>query len=583
LRSVLKSTYSAIHTPISHFGMSSLSYRKLRAPDDDGTALIDPPPADVPAMIAANRAAARDRDLRLGLRRGFCADARQRMLPAGAARDADSAPTVIMTGHQPTLFHPGVWFKNFLVSSIAQSVGGAAVNLVVDSDTVRVPGIPLPTGVGDETRLVEALFDAPGDEVPWEERRLVDPQLFASFPRRVHETLPPLLGASGDNQPLLVDRLWPLAVEQPECQRADAERKSRDLCTNLALAIPDECHPSLAERSVRPGWCLAAARHELERQAGLTLYQSLLSELSFWFDFGFFAEVLIARCAEFQAAHNAALAEYRALNGIRSHSHPVPGLARDGEWVEVPLWIWSRDNPRRRRVFARRVAGVWELTDRETIMLRPVAGPRTDMPAFMYVTLRDGVTLRPRALLTTMYARLVLSDLFIHGIGGAKYDELTDEIIRRFFGIEPPRYLTATATFRLPIERPNITIDDVRDAARLVRNVRYRPESLVGHPLLANDAALERELQALAAEKRRYVRSHTIRRGSHDVFAGLERINASMYERLKLLEAHLRAEHSRLTRQLQQARTLGSREFSFVLYPEEYLVPRLLALASPEK
>ena len=33
----------------------------------------------------------------------------------------------------------------------------------------------------------------------------------------------------------------------------------------------------------------------------------------------------------------------------------------------------------------------------------------------------------------------VLSDLFIHGIGGAKYDELTDEIIRRFFGIEPPR------------------------------------------------------------------------------------------------------------------------------------------------
>src|SRR4029453_13560543 len=98
-RRMLKSTYSAIRTSISHFGMSSLSYRKLRAPDGDGAALIDPPLADVPAMIAANRAAAIDRDLRLGLRRGFCADARQRMLPAGAARGADSAPPVIMTGH----------------------------------------------------------------------------------------------------------------------------------------------------------------------------------------------------------------------------------------------------------------------------------------------------------------------------------------------------------------------------------------------------------------------------------------------------------------------------------------------------
>jgi hypothetical protein len=182
-----------------------------------------------------------------------------------------------------------------------------------------------------------------------------------------------------------------------------------------------------------------------------------------------------------------------------------------------------------------------------------------------------------------MYARLVLSDLFIHGIGGAKYDELTDEIVRRFFGIEPPRYLTATATFRLPIDRPDVTIEDVRNSARLVRDVRYRPETLIGHPLVAGDATLERELQSLAAQKREYVRRHTLRRATHDVFSQLDRMNVAMHDRLKPLAAHLRAEHARLVEQLQQARTLGSREFSFVLYPEEYLVPRLLALAAREK
>ena len=37
----------------------------------------------------------------------------------------------------------------------------------------------------------------------------------------------------------------------------------------------------------------------------------------------------------------------------------------------------------------------------------------------------SGVKIRPRAILTTLYSRLFLSDLFIHGIGGAKYDAWT--------------------------------------------------------------------------------------------------------------------------------------------------------------
>ena len=53
---------------------------------------------------------------------------------------------------------------------------------------------------------------------------------------------------------------------------------------------------------------------------------------------------------------------------------------------------------------------------------------------------------RTRALTTTLFSRFLLSDLFIHGIGGSKYDELGDEIARRFFGIEPPAFLTVSLT-----------------------------------------------------------------------------------------------------------------------------------------
>jgi len=52
------------------------------------------------------------------------------------------------------------------------------------------------------------------------------------------------------------------------------------------------------------------------------------------------------------------------------------------------------------------------------------------------------IAIRPRALVTTMFCRMVLSDIFIHGIGGAKYDQLTDSIAGQFFGAAPPEFMT---------------------------------------------------------------------------------------------------------------------------------------------
>ena len=62
-----------------------------------------------------------------------------------------------------------------------------------------------------------------------------------------------------------------------------------------------------------------------------------------------------------------------------------------------------------------------------------------------------GLKVRSRALTNTLFARLFLSDLFIHGIGGGKYDELTDDIIRRFYECEPPDFLVLSATRLLPL------------------------------------------------------------------------------------------------------------------------------------
>src|SRR5258706_11753660 len=92
-----------------------LHYRRLRAPAEDQRALIDPPRAEIPALVARNQAAAKDWDRLSGYPLTLLREqARSAWLLRHWGEDIRARP-LIATGHQPTLYHPGVWFKNFLL------------------------------------------------------------------------------------------------------------------------------------------------------------------------------------------------------------------------------------------------------------------------------------------------------------------------------------------------------------------------------------------------------------------------------------------------------------------------------------
>src|SRR5690606_15285346 len=74
---------------------------------------------------------------------------------------ADDQVPLFVTGHQPQLFHPGVWFKNFLISRLAAAHHGLAVHLLIDNDLLRVPAIPVPSGTRDDPSRRMIAFDAP--------------------------------------------------------------------------------------------------------------------------------------------------------------------------------------------------------------------------------------------------------------------------------------------------------------------------------------------------------------------------------------------------------------------------------------
>ncbi len=166
----------------------------------------------------------------------------------------------------------------------------------------------------------------------------------------------------------------------------------------------------------------------------------------------------------------------------------------------------------------------------------------------------------------------------MHGIGGAKYDQVTDLVACRWLGAAPPPYLTATATFRLPLGAPppGEVERQVAEARRTLREMKYHPERFgEARDVGAMSAAAFEEL---VAEKRRRVAEEPPRGAGKPRREAIVELNAAMRGGLTSAEQHLEAQLLALQESARQAEWKNGREFSFCLFSEE-LPERLSVLA----
>src|SRR5207247_2113197 len=116
------------------------------------------------------------------------------------------ADSLLFAGHQPELFHPGVWLKNFALHRLAREQGVTPLNLIVDNDTMKSAALRIPIVADGETRLTGVLFDGWTHESPYEERVVHDESLWHSFAERVGERT-----GSWPFRPMLAE-FWPLVM-----------------------------------------------------------------------------------------------------------------------------------------------------------------------------------------------------------------------------------------------------------------------------------------------------------------------------------------------------------------------------------
>ena len=522
---------------------------RYRAPAVDGGLLEQPPLAEAPAVARRNADAlsgwshdfqGRDAQrLRAMARAQVLAEARTFHEEMGLDSPADpvQGSPLIATGHQPELFHPGVWVKNFAVASLSRAVSGTGLSIIVDNDVPKAPSIRVPQPVDGELTAPPLAFDDWIRDVPYEDLNVHNRELFESFEARTLERLDGLVPDP------LIRSYWPKVLESNE----------------------------------RVGWAFSRARHATEVEWGVRNWEVPQSRLCRTEAFHWFASHLLAHLPRFQAVHNAALDEYRELYGIRSTHHPVPALGRQGEWLEAPFWVWRQSEPRRKPLLARTIGDRTELRiggEGDAFLELPLSENREACCAVdSLATLESkGIRLRTRALTTTMFARLLLGDLFLHGIGGAKYDELGDVVARRFFGFEPPTYLTLSLTSWLGLPQPEVAPEDYRRALWEIRDVHYNPDrslpdGLESDPEVARWLALKAELIGApqGTQKERLDRYRRFREVGQALRAHVERERSDRLER-----------KAYVSRELRNRIVARSREFASVLHSESRLRERLL-------
>ena len=518
----------------------NLAYPRLRAPIEDGQVLQSPDLASFSRHLHENAASLSALDLQIGdtslgklQSQAQCELIDLAWSYTSHYKNVQSRSTdlpIILSGHQPQLFHPGVWYKNFMLSRLARENGAVGINLLVDNDLGNSTRIKVPTGSQQQPEIKLIAYDRPGAAQPFEGRAVSSIELWENFGASVAETISPWIANP------IIQTFWPVVLEN-------------------------------GKRGMGPEYAIAAARHSMEQGDENQTFEIPLSRVCDTDSFVFFATHLIQNAREFQVVYNEALAEYRNWHRIRSQSHPVPELRSRDDFVEIPFWLWNRDQPLRRPAFARFVGNEVQLTNLEDI---DVTFPINSLNEAI-IHQRADICLRPRALVTTMYSRLVLSQMFLHGIGGAKYDQLNDVIIKRFFKIQPPVYYTFSSTHHLPLGQSDVTPIDVSKIKHQLRDLRFHPENyLESNGQVYDDAR---------SAKQELLNSIPPRDQKSDWHIRMENCNQAMQPGVQTQRESLLEQLDDSKQQLDKNAILRSREFSFCLFPES-LISELTELAN---
>ena len=384
--------------------------------------------------------------------------------PPASLLNADPQTTpVIMTGHQPVIFHSGLTFKYETTEEFAARNGLIAVAVVIDTDEGDAGAFTFPAEqVSGQTATAHVRKDQHAATVGPDSSPAVE--------------LPQLIAAS-------------VSFGQTMSLYSAGRLKPRAELLSLASRVADSLSTLGCRAEARSMRYFAAEYAELQtrsvmeanlivrRNAGIggRMLELPLSEICGFPEVVAVTEEILARPVEFAQCYNDTLNAFRREHKIHNEANPFPNLQIEPDACELPFWVV--DHRRGTRTILR-------VLNAGAVNPQAFTGPETQLV--------------PRGALITAMLRLLFSDLFIHGIGGGRYDRYTDQLIRAWWNVDPPPISVASAS-RYLFEKERTELSRLQRISEQLRDLQSNPQRHFGTGVFSS--ALEFTLQSLVQQK----------------------------------------------------------------------------------
>jgi hypothetical protein len=460
---------------------------------------------------------------------------------------------IIQTGHQPVFFHPGIWIKNIFLNELLKSPlldKSLGLNIILDNDIYRGLNFSLPAlSSGGNLKLEEVNLLSPAftPNLPFEEYPCPSLELSTKFTRDIICKLK-LLGS-----------------------------ENRDILNNFknfAPCLEDSsrfCNQNYKKANL--GEFLGLARRFYEQEIEPAYLEIPFSQICNSDEFlSFFLEIT-KNIKSFSKIYNNKLDEYRKLFKIRTQAIPSPNLLIKKNLTGAPFWIWKEGDQRRKIFILREEGGNYLYNDsygKIFLIEKDGLEPLSSLKALLK---EKKLKIRPKALLLTLYNRLFISDLFIHGLGGAKYDLVTDEIIREFFKVEPPHFLVASCTLHLNFKSsPSASDFKISALKKKIRDLEFNPERYINElPLTKKEKIQIGELVEKKTELIKKIKGVSSPIEKREISEEIKVISNFIVEKIIPLKYELDKKIEKEEEKIKQAKVYTFREFPYCFFSAKTL------------
>ncbi len=337
---------------------------------------------------------------------------------------------LILSGHQPEIYHHGLLFKNYLLNKVVKSRLASGINLIIDTDEGTAGTLVYPFRYKGQPQHKKTEFNSE-----------IKPFMFQRIPEK--ETL---------------------------------IKAFREINNSEYLKY----YEKLAGEPVTEAHTIIRRIFESDS----SYFEVPISKLLHISEIKEFLNSIIIDYKNFSLVYNQTLKAYRAEHNIKNHANPFPDLNISESKIEMPFWLIDKVSEKRFSLFA----GV------ESDELRIY----TEDKSYNLVQIAEKYLVVPKAALITLLARLILSDFFIHGTGGGKYDRFTDNFIYNYYKIKAPLFAVATADkyyFKEEISEYETLKNNVEER----RKIGFHVDKYLH--IFEEDKALESRLSELSKQK----------------------------------------------------------------------------------